>query len=559
MGGRGRRGKASGQARKDNGGAASEASVGRQKRKAVQSAASPEQSRKTSKQDAGPSGAGPGPGSSEAAPAKRPSGPSGAGESDEEEDEVLSDWSSDFSLASSEAEDDSEAEELEPARQRWTEWANSADESRPPPPVPIVPAPDPDLLELGLAEDHSEEEYQRNLAYYRKMERDSRHKAIKAGVNWRRKAQATALALGQVRDQALARTGLLDGTDQQQEDAAKAALGRLQQQLVAPGHPVHPQAPLKENKWSWDADTKSQFHYPFLSKSGPLFDGYVRPSELLKKFVGHRAVQIILEATNKRLKERLARQLLSRQQDGKRVHDDLHRIHAELDENEFWKWQGVTLYMTQAPLRSWESYWRRDECPSLLPSANFSKRFQAFSFLQLFPPKLTNVRSFPRRYEAILLSLSPTPPHEERAGKQQLSAHKHVEELTEALVRQWNRVYAAPAQISADETLTRYHGRFKYKQAIPTKPAGEGLKFYTLASSEGVAINTFLSTSDRNLPRAEELGSVAAIIFRLLDGVSGKHHYFKGHRLMTDNYYSSVSLFRYRDVPQVLLHFSNVL
>ena len=206
--------------------------------------------------------------------------------------------------------------------------------------------------------------------------------------------------------------------------------------------------------WCWDQDAKTTFHYPFLSPSGPRFRGYMRPHELMEEFVGSRAVEIILAATNKRLKERLARQL-NRQEPDKRVHDNLNRIHDELKEAEFWRFTAVVVFMTQAPLRSWESFWRSDECPSPLPSANFTKRYQTFPNCPSSTTS-TNIPTFPRRFEAILLSLSPTPPHEEGPDKKQLQAHKHVEELTEALVTQWNRVYAAPAHLSADETLSKF-------------------------------------------------------------------------------------------------------
>ena len=91
------------------------------------------------------------------------------------------------------------------------------------------------------------------------------------------------------------------------------------------------------------------------------------------------------------------------------------------------------------------------------------------------------------------------------------------------------------------------------------------MKWYVLASSEGIVLNLFLSTADRELPRAAEIGSVAAIVYRLLDclGPDEGNFYHKGHRsllsllpslpllnismfhrLLTDNFYSSVGLFR---------------
>ena len=453
-------------------------------------------------------------------------------EAEASDDEVRSVWDSEDGEedgSSSSDEDVSDGEELGTVRQRWAKWEDTVDESVPPPPVPIVPTPLPDRVELGLDEGYSEAEYQRQLAAYRKLETHIRHRQVRAGVNWRRKQQAVATALDKVTDQVLARTNQLGRTTEEQAAAAGEALHRLQRQLLRPEHrPADPSAelptdaPLVANEWSWNVDSKTTYHHPFTQKTGPVFPGYRTPAQLLELFVGPNAVRIIVQATNQRLQERLERLKKSQEKSGKDWKSNLEKDHEPLTESEFWKLQAVLIYISQTRLRTWESHWRKEESPGLLPSSNFSKR----------------------RFEALYLSLS-CAPRPQPGQKHQLEAHHHVQELTIALVRQWRRQYNPPAEISCDECLVKFTGRFKHKQTIPSKPAGQGLKFYVLASSDGVVLNLFLSTVDRQLPGAEQLGTVPSIVLKLLSGIPQDHNYFhKGHRLFVDNFYSSVTLFR---------------
>ena len=107
--------------------------------------------------------------------------------------------------------------------------------------------------------------------------------------------------------------------------------------------------------------------------------------------------------------------------------------------------------------------------------------------------------------------------------------------LLDKLPKISQNLYQPSKQLSIDESLVKFKGRFKYKQYIPSKASKFGIKFYVLAeSTTGFLIDWMCSTDKKPNPgrRTEN------IVFKLLESIEDN----SGHELYTDNYYSSIRL-----------------
>jgi len=117
-----------------------------------------------------------------------------------------------------------------------------------------------------------------------------------------------------------------------------------------------------------------------------------------------------------------------------------------------------------------------------------------------------------------------------------------VKMLLDLLVGNFKKRFAPGRNLSVDETMVGFRGRFGPKQYMPDKPTKYGIKAFTLAESEhGYVLDILVYTGSDTLasanPDYSTLPQPARVVLHLLGDYSEK-----GHRVFTDRYYTSIPL-----------------
>ena len=117
-----------------------------------------------------------------------------------------------------------------------------------------------------------------------------------------------------------------------------------------------------------------------------------------------------------------------------------------------------------------------------------------------------------------------------------------VKDVLDMLIYNFQKAYSPSRNLSADETMVGFRGRFAAKQYMPAKPNKYGIKAFTLAdSTNGYVLNTLIYTGRDTLDTADVayclLPQPARIVLHLLEP-----YLDKGHTVITDRYYTSLPL-----------------
>ena len=117
-----------------------------------------------------------------------------------------------------------------------------------------------------------------------------------------------------------------------------------------------------------------------------------------------------------------------------------------------------------------------------------------------------------------------------------------VKDVLEILICNFQQSFAPGRNVSVDETMVGFRGRFAAKQYMPSKPTKYGIKAFTLADSEhGYLLNALVYTGADTLDGAcstySTLPQPARIVLHLL-----QPYLRKGHTVITDRYYTSIPL-----------------
>ena len=117
-----------------------------------------------------------------------------------------------------------------------------------------------------------------------------------------------------------------------------------------------------------------------------------------------------------------------------------------------------------------------------------------------------------------------------------------VRALLDLLIPKFQASYYPSRDISVDETMVGFRGRFGPKQYIPSKPQKYGIKAFTMADSDhGYLLNILVYTGADKLLHADSQYQQHPQPCRVvLDLV--KPYLDKGHHVFTDRYYTSVPL-----------------
>ena len=111
--------------------------------------------------------------------------------------------------------------------------------------------------------------------------------------------------------------------------------------------------------------------------------------------------------------------------------------------------------------------------------------------------------------------------------------------LLDGLISNFKANMKPSSNLSVDETMIGFRGRFGAKQYIPIKSTKCGVKAFTLADSlNGYILDVLLYTgADTRNPRYPDLPKPAQTVMALT-----KDYLNEGHTIFTDRYYTSIPL-----------------
>lgn len=117
-----------------------------------------------------------------------------------------------------------------------------------------------------------------------------------------------------------------------------------------------------------------------------------------------------------------------------------------------------------------------------------------------------------------------------------------VKSFLDPLLHQFQTHYKPSHNISGDETMVGFRGRFAPLQYIPNKPEKYGIKAFTLAdSANGYMLNILVYTGADTLDEADpdyrSLPQPGRVVLHLL-----QPYLDKGYHVYTDRYYTSIPL-----------------
>ena len=124
-----------------------------------------------------------------------------------------------------------------------------------------------------------------------------------------------------------------------------------------------------------------------------------------------------------------------------------------------------------------------------------------------------------------------------------------VRPLLQMLAERFQAVYIPDESVAVDESILLWKGRLIFKQFIPTKRARFGIKSFALCESSGYMWKERVYTGaqdpahdmDLTLPRdARDMLKTEKIVVHLM-----QERLNIGHKLYTDNFYTSVRLYTY--------------
>ena len=117
-----------------------------------------------------------------------------------------------------------------------------------------------------------------------------------------------------------------------------------------------------------------------------------------------------------------------------------------------------------------------------------------------------------------------------------------VKALLDLLIPNFQASYNPSRDVSVDETMVGFRGRFGAKQYLPNKPTKYGVKAFTLAdSSHGYVLNILLYTGKDTLANAssqyKDQPQPAQVVLHLAEP-----YLDQGRHVFTDRYYTSIPL-----------------
>ena len=101
-----------------------------------------------------------------------------------------------------------------------------------------------------------------------------------------------------------------------------------------------------------------------------------------------------------------------------------------------------------------------------------------------------------------------------------------------------NQVYRSSDSIALDEMLTKFYGKFKFKQHMPKKPAKIGLKTFILGCSD-LKIPIDYVFHDDKMPRSDDTNLIDGMVFEVIKRNKEDKMIKDNTTLYTDNYFTT--------------------
>ena len=106
-----------------------------------------------------------------------------------------------------------------------------------------------------------------------------------------------------------------------------------------------------------------------------------------------------------------------------------------------------------------------------------------------------------------------------------------------ALLPRFTAVYAPSQNLSLDETLIKFKGQVQFRQFLPLKRSGFGIKGFVVAdSATAYVLNTMVYTDKEGPVASRDLAM--HVVLQLMEP-----YFDKDYRLFVDNWYTTVLLF----------------
>lgn len=107
--------------------------------------------------------------------------------------------------------------------------------------------------------------------------------------------------------------------------------------------------------------------------------------------------------------------------------------------------------------------------------------------------------------------------------------------------------YAPKRELAIDESMIKFKGRIFFRQYLPAKPTKWGIKQFALCESDsGYALRFLLYTGKTTFEVDRAMGLADQVVTKLVEGFENK-----GHRLYTDNFYTSPLLCKKLESEQI--------
>lgn len=159
---------------------------------------------------------------------------------------------------------------------------------------------------------------------------------------------------------------------------------------------------------------------------------------------------------------------------------------------------------------------------------------------------------FPKtRYEQILRFLHVSDRENEIEDKNDPNYDKlqKVRPLMDILDAKFWNSYDPQQHLAVDEAMIPYKGRIGLKQYMKAKPHKWGIKVFVLANSTNGYISRYQIYTGKNYENLQDKALFGLCTQAVVDLVPGLE--YKGHIIITDNYYTSPLLYRELSMPVV--------
>lgn len=266
-----------------------------------------------------------------------------------------------------------------------------------------------------------------------------------------------------------------------------------------------PKQKKRKNKFSWTQGDFQPVIYEFDGENSGIKASINRQSSILdifQNFFSEELIEFIVEQSNKYYEND--------------TRGDVHNSNITIVP-EIYNFLAVTILMARIHKISLSEYWSKDKLIRTESLGEIMSRDRYTLLLKILHFCDNNIEI----YDPIM----------------------KIRHILEKLKTSFKTAFYPYEKLCIDESLLLFKGRCYFKQYIPSKRSRFGIKCFVLCDSKTGYIQDLIIYSGANMIMSEDIssksiGKSGQIVMILLEPYLGK-----GHTLVTDNWYSSPSLF----------------